>query len=84
MAELARKYKVHPTKIADRKRMLVASSADAFERGSPRPAQTASEFKELPATMGKQTLGIDFLSGALDTTGLLSGKQWSTVRTNCP
>ncbi len=75
IAELAKKYEVHPTQINDWKRQLVASSAEAFERGASGAAQPAPDLKELHAKIGQQALEIDFLSGALTKAGLLSAKR---------
>ncbi len=75
VAELAKKYEVHPTQINDWKRQLVASSAEAFERGASSNLAESPDLKELHAKIGEQALEIDFLSGALTKAGLLSAKR---------
>lgn len=75
VAELAKKYEVHPTQINEWKRQLVASSAEAFERGSSPNSAEPPDLKELHAKIGEQALEIDFLSGALTKAGLLSAKR---------
>ena len=75
VAELAKKYEVHSTQISDWKRQLVASSAEAFERGASSNAAEPPDLKELHAKIGEQAVEIDFLSGALTKAGLLSAKR---------
>jgi transposase len=75
VAELAKKYEVHPTQINEWKRQLVAASAEAFERGASSSAEQPPDLKELHAKIGQQALEIDFLSGALNKAGLLSAKR---------
>lgn len=76
LAELAKKYEVHPNQITDWKRLLVAASAEAFERGTSKAeAAPPPDLKVLHAKIGQQALEIDFLSGALTKAGLLSAKK---------
>lgn len=75
VAELAKKYEVHPTQINEWKRQLVAASSEAFERGASSSSAEPADLKELHAKIGQQALEIDFLSGALTKAGLLSAKR---------
>lgn len=65
VAELAKKYKVHPIRINERKRQLAACSAKAFERGLSFSSAEPPDLKELHAKIDKHVLKIVFLSGAL-------------------
>ena len=75
VAELAKKYDLHPTQINEWRRHLVESAALAFDRGGAKPEEPAPDLKELHAKIGQQALEIDFLSGALSKAGLLSAKK---------
>ncbi len=62
VAELAKKYEVHPTQINEWKRQLVSASSEAFERGAVSSSPEPADLKELHAKIGQQALEIDFLS----------------------
>ncbi|WP_367882817.1 transposase [Comamonas testosteroni] len=71
VAERAPQYEVHPSRIADWKRLLLTRAADVF---GPALAPTAPvmNLKELYAKIGQLTLEKDFLHGARSKAGLLS------------
>jgi len=75
VAELAKKYDLHPTQINERRRHLMDSAAQVFDRGVAKPEEPAPDLKELHAKIGQQALEIDFLSGALSKAGLLGAKK---------
>ena len=70
VAELAQQYELHPTQIADWKRLLLDRAADVF--GAAQAAALVVDLKELHAKIGQLTLEKDFLHGALSKAGLLS------------
>ena len=74
LSELAKQFDVHPNQITAWKAQLLEGAASVFggERGSAAPAV---DLKELHAKIGELILQNDFLSGALNTAGLLSAKR---------
>ena len=71
VAELAQQYELHPTQIADWKRLLLDRAADVFGAAQA-AAPPVVDLKELHAKIGQLTLEKDFLHGALSKAGLLS------------
>jgi len=72
LAELAKRFDVHPNQIATWKEQLVASASSAF--GGDAKAEPAVDLKTLHAKIGER-LPNDFLEGALIKVGLLSAKR---------
>lgn len=74
VAEIAKKYEVHPNQVTEWRRHLLDHAAEVFG------ASTAADkppvgLKVLHAKIGQQALEIDFLSGALDKAGLPSARR---------
>ncbi len=74
LAELAKRFDVHPNQIGQWKEQLIASAANAFG-GQLRASEPPIDVKSLHAKIGELTLENDFLEGALIKVGLLSAKR---------
>ena len=66
LAEISKKYDIHPNMISNWKRRLTQDAADLFARGHS-DAETASEaqIKDLHAKIGQLTIEKDFLKKGL-------------------
>ena len=73
LAELAKRFDVHPNQITQWKVQLLERMGEVFDR--PVQATPAVDLKELHAKIGELTLENDFLEGALTKAGLLSAKR---------
>jgi transposase-like protein len=74
LAELAKKFDVHPNQITQWKAQLLERVAEVFDR----PGSSESppvDVKALHAKIGELTLENDFLEGALTKAGWLSAKK---------
>jgi putative transposase len=62
LSELASRYKVHPTQIAQWKKLLVENAADVFERGrSGGSADAEGLTAPLYQEIGRLKMEVDFL-----------------------
>lgn len=67
VAELAKKYDVHPNMIAGWKRRLAEEAAGVFERGKHDQNQSSeAQVKELHAKIGQLTIEAEFLKKGLN------------------
>ena len=67
LAQIAKKYDVHPNMIANWKRLLTSQAADLFARGqSAHDPASEVEVKELHAKIGQLTIETDFLKKGLN------------------
>jgi transposase len=64
VAELAKRFDVHPNSIVQWKSELLERAGEIFESSRPTKDQ-AADLKELHAKIGQQSLEIDFLEHAL-------------------
>lgn len=74
LAELAKRFDVHPNQIAQWKEQLLASAAKVFG-AEVRAAEPPVDLRALHAKIGELTLENDFLEGVLSKAGLLSAKR---------
>ena len=65
VAELAARFKIHPTLINNWKRALLDSAADVFDKGHKSRKQTDAKIDELYRQIGKLKVDRDFLSEKL-------------------
>ena len=64
VAELAKRFDVHPNSIVQWKAELLKRAGEIFDRGGGAKSE-APDLKELHAKIGQQALEIDFLEHAL-------------------
>jgi|SRR5687767_3207805 transposase-like protein len=74
IAELAKRFDVHPAQVTAWKDQLLARSAEVFGEGGP-AADPPVDVKTLHAKIGELALENDFLERALGKAGLLSAKR---------
>ena len=74
LAELAKRFDVHPAQVTAWKDQLVAGATALFTEGH-RPAEPPVDVKTLHAKIGELALENDFLEHALGKAGLLSAKR---------
>ena len=71
IAELGKRFDVHPAQVTAWKEQLLASAAEVFG-AVPRATEPPVDVKTLHATIGELALENDFLGRVLGKAGLLS------------
>ena len=83
LAELSKKYGVHPTQIGTWKRAAIENMATAFtRRGAPPEQVNAAEVDKLHSKIGQLVVERDFLAPSRQHAALAPAGQWMP-RTNC-
>lgn len=77
LAELSKKYGVHPNMISTWKRAAIANMASAFERGKSDVARSSeAEIEKLHSKIGQLVVERDFLASASHQLLGTRGKKW--------
>ena len=77
LAELSKKYGVHPTQIGTWKRAVIENMATAFKRGGAAPEQvSAADVDKLHSKIGQSVVERDFLAEASHQLLGTRGKKW--------
>ena len=75
LAELAKRFDVHPNQITDWKTQLLKRMGEVFDKSSAQSSEPQVDVIVLHVKIGELTLENDFLEGALTKAGLLSAKR---------
>jgi transposase len=77
LAELSKKYNIHPNQISNWKQQAIEGLKSIFSSGHENVAiKHEDEVKELHAKIGQLTVERDFLVSASKVLGVGGGKKW--------
>jgi transposase-like protein len=76
MAQLVKKFDLHPNQISDWKKQLLSNAPDVFGKGERKAEDAAETVQELHAKIGQLTMENDFLERGLERIHGPRGKKW--------
>lgn len=76
MAQLVKKYDLHPNQISDWKKQLLSNASDVFGKSERKAEDAAEAVQELHAKIGQLTMENDFLERGLERIHGPRGKKW--------
>jgi len=76
MAEMVKKFDIHPNQITEWKKQLPSGAADVFGAGVSKTEEAEETIQEVHAKIGQLTMENDFLERGLERIHGPRGKKW--------